>query len=101
MYIDSGTFWFWVIGLAVVIGIVYYDTKSKLETLKKQTVPKVDFEYALTKIGEIIDREFDNMRQEHARSNAKVYKDVGDVLEELGKAAEKANSKPQRKPKKI
>lgn len=90
MYIDSGTFWIFIILLGVGIGVTYYLLNKRVKANEQTTATLYK---ALDKITKAIDQEFVDVRNEAHRNSAEIYNNVADAIESLETKSNKKSKK--------
>lgn len=89
-YITGGIFWPIIIIIGVAIGIIYYLLNKKVE---KNTSDITKICQVISKMAEIADQEFAEVRKEAHRSNAEIYENVANAFEEIENKNRKGGSK--------
>lgn len=84
MDIDGGTFWIFVIGLAIGIVVAYNTNKKKIEDLEQRLINVAQ----VTKDGfnlfaDVVDKELVDIRQTIHREDAEVYNTMAKVVGEI------------------
>lgn len=87
MYIDTGTFWAFIIGLGVAIGVIYYTLDKRITN--PNTDYKKDLDDAIKRLAKATAADLDDIRTKHENDIVAIYgrlfapEDIKNMVEEI------------------